>query len=139
MASRFLRRRSVCAFALPIACAAFFAACGGPTGDYPPPPPPYEPPAAATAKASEPKFQSLLKALVAQRRASKELAALSASAGGRMNEAQQAKYKELFGKTIEASQKVGEAVAAAQLTAEEQAAWSAISALDDARLEALVK
>jgi len=56
-----------------------------------------------------------------------------------MNEEQQAKYKELVVKVLEASQKVGAMVREAQLSAEEQAAWSAISALDDARLEALVK
>jgi hypothetical protein len=131
--------RRFCGFALSIACAAFLAACGGPVGDYPPPPPPYEPPAAAMAKASEPKFQPLIKALVAQRKTAQQLAALNAASGGPMNEEQQAKYKELFGKVLEASQKVGAMVRDAQLTAEEQAAWNAISALDDARLEALVK
>ena len=133
-----LFRRSVLT-ALPLAACAFLAACGGPTGDYPPPPPPYEPPAASLAKAAEPKFQTLIKVLVAQRKASKDLAAFAAEAGGKMNEEQQAKYKELFGKTLEASQKVGAAVRDAQLSAEEQSAWSAISALDDARLEQLVK
>jgi hypothetical protein len=91
------------------------------------------------AKASEPKFQPLIKALVAQRKTAQQLAALNAASGGPMNEEQQAKYKELFGKVLEASQKVGAMVREAQLSAEEQAAWSAISALDDARLEALVK
>lgn len=131
--------RRLRASALPIACVAFLAACGGPTGDYPPPPPPYEPPAAALAKAAEPKFQPLVKALVAQRKAAQQLAALNAAAGGPMNEEQQARYKELFGKVLEASQKVGALVREAQLNPEEQTAWSAISALDDARLEALVK
>ncbi len=91
------------------------------------------------AKASEPKFQPLIKALVAQRKTAQQLAALNAASGGSMNEEQQAKYKELFGKVLEASQKVGAMVREAQLTAEEQAAWNAISALDDARLDALVK
>lgn len=127
------------ALALPVACASFLAACDGPTGGYPPPPPPYEAPAAAIEMARTPKFRPLIKALQAQRAASRELAAFNDGVAGRMDEAQQARYQQLFGKVLEASRAVGAAVKAAELTPDELAAWSAVSALDDAKLAELAK
>jgi hypothetical protein len=127
------------AFALPIACTALLAGCDGPTGGYPPPPPPYEAPASALELAKTPKFRPLIKALQAQRAAARELAAFNAEVAGRMDEVQQERYQQLFGKVLEASRAVGAAVKAAGLTAEELAAWNAVSALDDAKLSELAK
>lgn len=120
--------------ALLLCGASVLVACSDNTGGYPPPPPPYEPPAEAVNLAKEPKFQPLIKALLEQRKAAKALAELSTSGGG-----DSAKYGELFGKSRAASKAVGEAVAAAQLTNEERAAWDSITSLEDARLEELLK
>jgi len=126
------------ALAIPVACTMALAACGGPTGGYPPPPPPYEAPAAAIEMAKTPKFRPLIKALQAQRAAARDLAAFNSGVAGGMNETQQGRYQELFGKVLEASRAVGAAVQAAQLNEEERSAWGAVSALDDARLAELV-
>jgi hypothetical protein len=127
------------ALALPIACTAFLAACDGPSGGYPPPPPPYEAPAAALELAKTPKFKPLIKALQAQRAVARELAVFNNGVAGRMDETQQERYQQLFGKVLEASRAVGAAVKAADLNADELAAWSAVSALDDAKLAELTK
>ncbi|MBI1303828.1 MAG: hypothetical protein GC172_08585 [Phycisphaera sp.] len=127
------------ALALPIACTAFLGGCDGPTGGYPPPPPPYEAPASALELAKTPKFRPLIAALQAQRAAARELAAFNAEVAGRMDEVQQERYQQLFGKVLEASRAVGAAVKAAGLSADELAAWSAVSALDDAKLSELAK
>jgi hypothetical protein len=83
--------------------------------------------------AKDPKFKPLIKALLAQRKAAKALAELSASGGG-----DSAKYQELFGKSRAASQAVGEAVAKAELADSERVAWDSVTSLDDARLEELL-
>jgi hypothetical protein len=127
------------ALALPIVCTAFLAACDGPSGGYPPPPPPYEAPAAALELAKTPKFKPLIKALQAQRAVARELAVFNNGVAGRMDETQQARYQQLFGTVLEASRAVGAAVTAADLNAAELAAWSAVSALDDAKLAELTK
>jgi hypothetical protein len=69
MTSRTRAVRSFSLLALP--AAAVLAACDGPTGGYPPAPPAYVPPAEEMTKAAAPKFQPLIKALLAQRRAAK--------------------------------------------------------------------
>jgi len=134
MLSRCCSPLTLLAFALSAACAAFHAACDGPTGGYPPPPPPYEPPAAELTKAQDPKFQPLIKALLAQRKASKgDLSML-------------AKKTDDEGKPLSsfaASRAAADAMLAtlrdAQLSSEEMATWNVVSSLDDAALEKLVK
>ena len=134
MDSRFLCRRSVCAFALPIACVAFLAACDGTTGGYPPPPPPYEPPPAELAKAGAPKFKPLIKALLAQRKAARGdlsgLAKTTDDAGNPLTS---------FAASRAAADALTEALKDAGLTADEQATWSVISSLDEPALEKLVQ
>jgi hypothetical protein len=134
MASRIFRRRSVCAFALPIACAAFLAACDGPTGGYPPPPPPYEPPAAEMTKAQDPKFQPLIKALLAQRKASKGDFSMLAKKTD-----DEGKPLSSFAASRAAADAMLAALRDAQLSAEDMATWNVVSSLDDAALEKLVK
>ena len=130
------RRRAPLVVAF-VTCAAL-AACGnGTTGGYPPEPPPYEPPAATIVKAKDPKFEPLIKALIAQRKAGKALADFKVN--GKMDEAQQKKYTELFGKAMDLRTEMTKVIEAAQLVAEDKVTWSQISALDDARLEALLK
>jgi hypothetical protein len=131
-----LRRTALLTFAS-VAVSAL-AACGnGTTGGYPPEPPPYEPPAATIVKAKDPKFEPLIKALIAQRKAGKALADFKVN--GKMDEAQQKKYTELFGKAMDLRTEMTKVIEAAQLVAEDKVTWSQISALDDARLEALLK
>ena len=131
-----VRRAAILAFAS--AAIAVLSACGnGTTGGYPPEPPPYEPPAATIVKAKDPKFTPLIKALIAQRKAGKALADFNP--GGKMDEAQQKKYNELFGKAMELRTATTKAIEEAQLVAEDKAIWSQISALDDKRIEALLQ
>lgn len=134
MASCPRRPRCFGAFALSAACAAFLAACDGPTGGYPPPPPPYQPPAGELDKAKAPKFQPLIKGLLAQRKASRgDFSGLSKTTdaeGNRLSD---------FAASRMASDALTKAVGEAQLTAAEQATWGVISSLDDATLESLLK
>jgi hypothetical protein len=113
---------------------AFLAACDGTTGGYPPPPPPYEPPAAQLEKAGAPKFQPLIKALLAQRKASQgDLSGLAQKTDA------QGKPLSSFAASRAASDALTAALRDAQLTQDEQATWGVISSLDDAALEKLVK
>jgi hypothetical protein len=120
---------------LALALVGSVAACGGgSTGGYPPPPPPYKPPPAAVAKASEPKFQPLVKSLLVMRRAAKgDLSGLARKTDD------QGKPLSNFAASRAASDALTKALAEAELTPEERTAWTAISALDDAELEKLVK
>lgn len=133
MPSCFRSPRLFCAFTLPVACAAFLAACDGPTGGYPPPPPPYQAPAGELDKARAPKFQPLIKGLLAQRKASRGdfsgLAKTTDAEGNRLSD---------FAASRMASDALTKAVAAAQLTAAEQTTWGVISSLDEATLESLL-
>jgi hypothetical protein len=126
--------RLFCAFTLPVACAALLAACDGTTGGYPPPPPPYQAPAGELDKARAPKFQPLIKGLLAQRKASQGdfsgLAKTTDAEGNRLS---------AFAASRAASDALTKAVRQAGLTAEEKATWSVISSLDDASLESLLK
>lgn len=135
MAFDFSRPRPLCALALSAACAAFLAACDGPTGGYPPPPPPYEPPSAELTKAQQnPKFQPLIKALLAQRKASKgDLSGLQKKTDD------EGKPLSSFAASRAASDVLVAAVRDAQLSQEENATWAVIASLDDAALEKLVK
>lgn len=126
--------RCFSAFALSAACAAFLAACDGTTGGYPPPPPPYEPPSGELAKAANPKFQPLIRTLLAQRKASKgDLSGLEKKTDA------SGKPLSSFAASRAAADALTEALKEAQLTAEEHTTWGVITSLDDAALEKLVK
>ena len=134
MRFRAFELRSFSAFALPVACTAFLAACDGTTGGYPPPPPPYEPPAAEVTKARDPKFQPLIKGLLAQRKASKgDFSGLEKKTDA------EGKPLSSFAASRAASDALSAALKEAQLTPDERATWGVISSLDDAALEKLLK
>jgi hypothetical protein len=134
MASCFSSPRPLCAFALSAACAAFLAACDGLTGGYPPPPPLYEPPAAEMTKAQDPKFQPLIKALLAQRKASKGDFSMLAKKTD-----DEGKPLSSFAASRAAADAMLAALHDAQLSAEDMATYNVFSSLDDAALEKLVK
>jgi len=132
MTSRTRAVRSFQLLALP--AAAFLAACDGTTGGYPPAPPAYVPPAEEMTKAAAPKFQPLIKALLAQRRAAKGdfsgLAKKTDDAGKPLTP---------FAASRAASDALSAALQQAGLSDEERRTWEVITSLDDAGLEKLVK
>jgi hypothetical protein len=119
MTSRTRAVRSFSLLALP--AAAVLAACDGPTGGYPPAPPAYVPPAEEMTKAAAPKFQPLIKALLAKKtdEAGKPLTPFAASRA--------------------ASDALSAALQQAGLSDAERRTWDVITSLDDAGLEKLVK
>lgn len=118
--------------ALWLSASIFLASCDGKTGTYPPPPGPYEPSPAAVAAVKQPKFQPLVKALLAQRAAA---AAMAERVGGQLPKDWSAR----FAKANEASEAVSRAVAAAQLTSAEAAQWQQIASMPDDQLKAAVE
>ncbi|MFM7051246.1 MAG: hypothetical protein ACKOYN_03805 [Planctomycetota bacterium] len=129
-------RRNLLAIVLSVVPLAL-AACGGNTGGYAPDPAPYVPPPAELTKAKDARFKPVVEALLAQRAAAKAMNDFRAAAVGDMTEEQSAKYAQLFAKTAAAGQKVSDVIGAANFTAEEQATFEVIAALDDATLATL--
>ena len=85
-------------------------------------------------KASAPKFQPLIKALLTQRRAAKgDLSGLAKSTDAN------GQPLSSFAASRAASDALTAALSDAQLTADERATWSMITSLDDEALAKLVK
>jgi len=116
------------------------AACGGNTGDFAPSPRPFDPPASDIDKAKDPKFNALVQALQAQRKLSRDLASFRSQFGdGGLDEAGGKKYKDLFGKTADAGQKVADIMAEAQWEGEDKRVADLIMSLSDEQINTLVK
>ena len=128
-----------------LACAALvtsvlLGACGGNTGDFAPSPKPFEPPASDVDKAKDPKFAALVQALQSQRKLAREMASFRAQFGeGGLDEAGGKKYKDLFGKTANAGQKVADIMAEAQWEGEDKRVADLIMSLSDEQINTLVK
>ncbi|MFM1805383.1 MAG: hypothetical protein RL136_2262 [Planctomycetota bacterium] len=115
----------------------FLAACGDGNGGYAPSPAPFTPPAQDLTAAKDPKFRPVIQAILAQRKASKDLAAFRAGFGsGPMDEDGGKKYGELFAKVAEQGDKVGQL--AAGFEGEDRRVFDLIASLTDAQLESLL-
>ena len=120
--------------------AAALAGCGGNTGGYAPSPAAYEPPAQDLTAAKDPKFRPLVQAILAQRKASKDLADFRAGFGsGGMDEAGGKKYQELFAKVADAGQKVSDLAGEANFEGEDKRVFEVIVSLSDDQLKDLLK
>ncbi|MEY5032347.1 MAG: hypothetical protein RL354_1378 [Planctomycetota bacterium] len=114
--------------------------CDSKTGGYAPSPAPVEPAAQDVSAAKDPKFRPIVEAILAQRKASKELAAFRSSFGaGPMDEAGGKKYGELFAKVAAAGDRVGTLAAEANFEGEDKRVFELITSLTDAQLESLLK
>lgn len=116
------------------------AACGDSTGGYAPSPAAYEPPAQDLSAAKDPKFRPLVQAILAQRKASKELADFRAGFGsGGMDEAGGKRYQELFAKVADAGQKVSDLAGEANFEGDDKRVFEVIVSLGDEQLKGLLK
>ena len=123
-----------------LVASAALAACGGNTGDFAPSPKPFDPPATDIDKAKDAKFNSLVQAVQAQRKLSRDLASFRSQFGdGGLDEAGGKKYKELFAKTAGAGQKVADIMAEAQWEGEDKRVADLIMSLSDEQINTLVK
>ena len=118
---------------------AVLSGCGNNTGGYAPSPAPYEPPPQEVAKVkADPRFKPFVQAILAQRKAAKELADFRAQFGATgMDEAAGKKYQELFAKVADAGQKVSDMVGAANFEGEDKRAFDAIVSMNDEQLRSL--
>ncbi len=116
------------------------SACDSKTGGFAPSPAPVEPPAQDISAAKDPKFRPIVEAILAQRKASKELAAFRSSFGaGPMDEAGGKKYGELFAKVAAAGDRVGTLAVEGNFEGEDKRIFELITSLTDAQLESLLK
>lgn len=123
-----------------IAMSVMLVGCGSNTGDFAPSPKPFDPPASDIDKAKDPKFNALVQALQAQRKLSRDLASFRSQFGeGGLDEAGGKKYKDLFGKTANAGQKVADIMAEAQWEGEDKRVADLIMSLSDEQINTLVK
>jgi hypothetical protein len=114
--------------------------CDSKTGGYAPSPAPVEPPAQDMSAAKDPKFRPIVEAILAQRKASKDLAAFRSSFGaGPMDEAGGKKYGELFAKVAAAGDRVGTLAAESNFEGEDKRVFELITSFTDAQLESLLK
>ena len=117
---------------------AVLAGCGSNTGGYAPAPAPFQPPAQDLAAAKDPKFKPLVQAILAQRKAAKELADFRAKFGSAgMDEAAGKKYGELFARVAAAGQKVSDLAVAANFEGEDKRVWDTIASMNDEQLQSL--
>ncbi len=127
--------RRVC---LALSCALLQGGCGGSTGGYAPAPAAFEPPAQDFTAAKDPKFRPLIKAILAQRQASKELADFRASFGSAgMDEAGTKKYGALFAGVAAAGQKVADLAAEAAFEGEDRRVFDVIASMSSEQLQSL--
>jgi hypothetical protein len=131
--------RHILASASVAACVALLAACGNSTGGHAPSPAAYEPPAKEALAAKDPKFRPIVQAILAQRKASRELADYRAGFGtGGMDEAAGAKYQQLFAKVADAGQKVSDLVAAAGFEGDDRRVLDVIVSMNEDQLKSLL-
>jgi len=135
------RANPIVAASLATVLAGCLAGCGNNSGGFAPSPAPYEPPAKEVAAAkADPRFKPYVQAILAQRKASKDLADFRAQFGATgMDEAAGKKYQELFAKVAEAGQKVSDMVGAANFEGDDKRVFDTLVSMNDEQLKALYK